>query len=150
LEAASSLSTAQQKQVFLGSWTVMDLLAHLAGWDMANVEAVQAILGGRLPAFYGHFDRDWRSYNARLVVEYGRDSFAELHDLVRECHQRLVDAVQALPAEELDKDRGLRFKGYKVTVGRLLQAEADDEKTHHAQIERFRREGFAQSRRKGS
>jgi len=150
LDAASSLSPAQQKQVFLGSWSVMDLLAHLAGWDLANAEAIQAILSGKLPAFYEHFDRDWHGYNARLVAEHGRDSFAELIDLVRESHQRLMGVLEALPAEELDRDRGLRFKGYKVTIGRLLQAEADDEKTHHEQIERFRRDGSARSRGKGS
>ena len=46
LDAASSLSPADQDRVFLGVWSVKDLLAHLVGWDFANLEAAQAILAG--------------------------------------------------------------------------------------------------------
>jgi hypothetical protein len=42
-----------------------------------------------------------------------------------------------LAAEEFDKDRGIRFKRYKVTIARLLQAEADDEEEHYRQIKDF-------------
>jgi hypothetical protein len=42
------------------------------------------------------------------------------------------------PAEEFDRDSGVRYKRYKVTIARLLQAETRDEKTHHKQIEEFR------------
>jgi len=43
LGAASSLSSAQQDEVFLTLWSVRDMLAHLVGWDYANLEAVRAI-----------------------------------------------------------------------------------------------------------
>jgi len=42
--------------------------------------------------------------------------------------------MRTIAAEELDRDTGVRFKGYKVTVARLLQAEAGDERRHAAQI----------------
>jgi hypothetical protein len=138
LEAASELSPAQQDEVFLGSWDAKDLLAHLVGWDLANIEATQAVLAGRLPAFYAHHDRDWRTYNARLVAEHRKDDFGDLVSSVEASHHRLLDHVRSIPAEQFDRDRGVRFKGWKVTIGRLLQAEADDEREHHTQIEAFR------------
>jgi hypothetical protein len=137
LDAASSLSPGQQDEIFLGSWSVKDLLAHLVGWDYANMEAATQVLAGKLPGFYADYDRDWKSYNARLVAEHRRDSFAELLSLVEDSHQKLIDLLETVPAEELHRDRGVRFKGYKVTIARLLQAEIDDCKTHHTQIKEF-------------
>ena len=55
LSAAAALPPEKQDQVFLGIWDVKDLLAHLAGWDYANLEASQAVLAERLPAVGGTF-----------------------------------------------------------------------------------------------
>ncbi len=137
-DAASALSQTQQDQIFLGVWSIKDLLAHLAGWDFTNLEAAQSVRAGKLPDFYLYYDRDWKTYNAQLVSKYKRDNFADLLAVVRDSHQKLVDFLTALPAEEFDKDTGVRFEGYKVTIARLLQTEIKDEKVHHAQIEEFR------------
>jgi len=90
LAAAGSLSPTRQDEVFLGHWSLKDLLAHLAGWDDANVEAIQALLEGRLPPFYEHRDRDWMSFNARLVAEYGRQDFADLVSVLENSHEQLI------------------------------------------------------------
>jgi hypothetical protein len=137
LDAASLLSPIERDEIFLGIWSVKDLLAHLVGWDFANLEATKAILAGELPDFYAHYDRDWQAFNARLVAEYKRDDFADLLSSVEDSHQKLIDFLTTIPAEELGRDRGVRFRGYKVTIARTLQAEIDDEKTHHAQIKEF-------------
>ena len=138
LDTASSLPPEKQDEVFLGVWSVKDLLAHLAGWDFTNLEAAKAVLAGELPSFYAYRDRDWKTYNARLVAEYERDDFAELLASVEDSLQELVDFLETIPAEEFDKDGGVRHKRYKVTIARLLQAEISDEKTHHKQVEEFR------------
>jgi len=137
LDAASSLPSARQDEVFLGIWSVKDLLAHLVGWDFANIEATQAILAGRLPAFYSHYDRDWQTFNARLVAQYKKNDFADLLASIKNSHQKLIDLLQTIPAEEFDKDSGLRYKGYKVTIAGTLKAEAKDEQEHHKQIQAF-------------
>ncbi len=73
-----------------------------------------------------------------MVAEYKRDDFADLFSSVEDSHQKLVVFLKTIPAEEFDKDKGVRFKGYKVTIAGLLRVEIDDEKTHHRQIEGFR------------
>lgn len=138
LDAASSLPSERQDEVFLGLWSVKDLLAHLVGWDFTNIEAVKEMLVAKVPKFYAYHDRDWRTYNARLVAEYKKDNYADLISSVEDSHQKLIDFVKTVPAEEFDKDRGVRFKRYKVTIARLLQAEIDDEKTHHAETKEFK------------
>jgi len=135
LDTAVALPPEKQDEVFLGIWSVKDLLAHLVGWDYTNLAAVQEILAGQLPSFYAHHDRDWRTFNAGLVAKYKREDFRDLLSSVQDSHQRLVDFLRTVPAEEFGQDKGLRFRGYKVTIARLLQAEASDEEVHHQQIQ---------------
>lgn len=137
LDAAARLPAGQQDRVFLGAWSVRDLLAHLVGWDLANLAAADEVLAGQLPAFYAYHDRDWQTFNARLVAEHKRAGWTDMVATVEGSHRALVERVRAIPAEELDRDKGVRFRGWKVTIARLLQAEAGDEKQHAAQIREF-------------
>ncbi|MBC7264825.1 MAG: DinB family protein [Chloroflexi bacterium] len=137
LEAASSLPPEKRDEVFLGIWSVRDLLAHLAGWDFTNLQAAQEILAGRLPAFYARYDHDWQTYNAELVSMYKRDDFASLLALVKGSHRRLIEFLQTIPADEFERKRGLRWQGHEVTIAGLLEVEAADERTHYAQIREF-------------
>lgn len=138
IDITSSFSPTEQDEIFLGIWSITDLLAHLIGWLEANRKAVKAIRAAKLPAFYAYKDRDWQTYNARLVRKYKRDDLAELMSTLQVSHQKLIDSIQILPAEELEQDYRVRFRGYKVTIARLLHAELKDEKEHYGQIEVFR------------
>lgn len=132
LEAARQLSPAERDEVFLGVWSAKDLLAHLAGWDYTNLEAVGEILAGRKPGFWQHYDRDWQSYNARLVAEYERDDFGELVALVEQSHRKLIEYLQTVQADEWVK---------RSKIGSLLRAEIKDEEEHHRQVGEFRGRG---------
>lgn len=138
LDITSSFSPSEHDQVFLGIWSIKDLMAHLIGWLEADRKAVKAIRSGQLPEFYAYKDRDWQTYNALLVAKYKRGSLARLMSTMQVSHQKLIDLIQAIPAEEFEQDYGVRFKGYKVTIARLLQAELKDETVHYAQMENFR------------
>jgi len=137
LEAASSMPAGKQGEVILGVWSVKDLLAHLAGWDLANIEGARDVLAGRLPGFYAHYDHDWRTYNALLVSRYKQADLGRLVAFVRNSLAQLVDFLKTIPADEFDRDKGLRFRRYRVTIERLIQAEIRDEHIHLAQLERF-------------
>jgi hypothetical protein len=71
------------------------------------------------------------------VAGYKRDNFADLLSSVEDSHQKLIDFLETIPAEEFDKVGRVRFKGYKVTIARTLQAEIKDARKHRAQIEEF-------------
>jgi hypothetical protein len=134
-----ALPVEVRDRVFLGTWSVMDLLAHLAGWDFTNLQAAKDILDGLLPEFYDHRDADWRTYNALLVGKYKRTDFQEQIQLVRDAQGQLLNFLQTLPAEDFKRDTGVRFKGIKVTIARLLQSELEDEETHFEQVLEFRK-----------
>jgi hypothetical protein len=128
LAAAGALLPEKRGLVFLGKWSAKELLAHLIGWDYTNLEAAQDILAGRTPEFWSHYDRDWQSYNAHLVVTYGQDDWAELTAAVRQSHRQLIDHLRTVPADEYLRRR---------KIVSLLQAETKDERIHHRQLVRF-------------
>jgi hypothetical protein len=137
VDAVQSLPLEKQSQVFLGSWDIKDLLAHLVGWDYTNIQMARQVQNNQLPDFYDYYDRDWRSYNAELVSRYRIDDFTEMLAATQVSHQQLIAFLESLPPDEFFKDRGLRYKGYKVLLGRLLEAELKDENTHLEQIKQF-------------
>lgn len=134
LDLARSLPEAAREQVFLGTWSIRDVLAHLAGWDETNLAATKEVLAGMLPSFYAHHNKDWASYNASLVAEYGRDDYDDLLRLVEATHNKLLAFIEDVPAEALWHYRGLKAKGWKVTAGRLLEVERQDEEEHYSQL----------------
>jgi len=132
-----ALSTKQRNTIFLGVWSVKDLLAHLAGWDFTNIAAVRSVLAGKVPAFYKYRDRDWQTYNAMLVGKYKGNSFRELLATVKKSQKELIEFLQPLPSEYFSRDFGVRFRGYKVTIQRLLEADIKDVQIHYQQIVGF-------------
>jgi hypothetical protein len=123
LRVASSLPPEKQDRVFLGVWSVKDLLAHLIGWDYANIEAVQAIRAGRLPGFYDQNDHDWRTFNAHLVVKHKKDNFTELGKDLEQSNHQLIKLLKEIPANEFIRDWGIRYKGYRVTITKIIGSE---------------------------
>jgi hypothetical protein len=137
LREVSDLSDEHQDRVFLGIWSVRDLLAHLTGWDYTNIDAIQEVMAGRLPSFYDHHDRDWQTYNAMLVKQYKRGSFNDQIASVRDSQHKLIEFLETIPPEDFNKDFGVRFRGYKVTVQRLMEADIKDVQIHCKQITDF-------------
>jgi len=137
IESIHCLPLQRQEEAFLGEWSLKDLLAHFAGWDYANREAIQALHEGRLPAFYAFYDKDWRSYNAQWVETYQNETSEALLKITAVSQKALLDALVALPEAVFQQDFGVRFKGYKVTLARLLEAEMEDERIHFKQLLSF-------------
>jgi hypothetical protein len=80
-----------------------------------------------------HRDRD-ETYNAMLVRKHKKGTFRELIAEARASQECLLEFLNTVPPENFNKDFGVRFRGYKVTVQRLLEAERGDEQTHLQQI----------------
>lgn len=137
LAAAGSAAAGLRDEVFLGTWTIKDLVAHLVGWDLANLEGIRAVRAGRLPEFYAHHGKDWAEFNAELVARHKRSHYVTLAGEARRTHRALMKYLLPLPAEDFERDYGVRFRGIKVTIARLIASEAEDEQEHRRQVETF-------------
>lgn len=134
-QVASSLTVDQQDEVFLGIWTIKDLLAHLIGWDYTNIEAASEIRAGKLPTVFQGWDEDWATYNAGLVQKYQRKEMQEILELMERSHGALIEHIQAIADDEIEKDFGVRTPGgEELTIGSLLRFEIEDEERHYHQI----------------
>ena len=134
LAKASRLPSEHEDDVFLGTWSMKDLLAHLVGWDRTNLAAAKSILKGDLPEFYAHHDPDWSTFNDQLVTKYKCDYLRELIAKARGTHTELIQFIMSIAASELYKDRGIRIKGYKVILARLLQVQKEDDEQHFKEV----------------
>ncbi len=121
----------------IGTWSVKDLLAHLIGWDVTNLQAVKEILAGQRPSFFQYYDPDWRSYNARLVGTYRKEPFEALLAESADTHKQLIAFLQSLPANDILLGKSPKEQGRSVTIHNLLRSEAEDERKHCAQVHTF-------------
>jgi hypothetical protein len=137
LAAARLTPLENLDEPFVGNWSLLDLLAHLSGWDEDNLSAIAALQSGALPEFYQYYDRDWQSYNALLVERFRCSSLGEQVTLVETTHTALLAYLESLPAPLFERDFGVRFKGIRVSISRLVAAELHDETIHLDQINRW-------------
>ena len=122
----------------IGTLNIKDLVAHLVGWDFTNLQAVQEILAGQRPSFFQYYDTDWRSYNARLVETYRKETFDAMLAEVTVSRQQLITFLYALPAADILQGKSPKEQGRTVTIRYLLHAEAADERKHSVQVDAFR------------
>jgi hypothetical protein len=138
LESVSLLPPEKRVEVFLGSWSTKDIIAHLIGWDFTNIEAIEDIRQGRVPSVFEKWNPDWAKYNSELVQKYIRDDFTDLLADVEGSQQALIEHLQTLPDEDIQKDFGVRSsRGANITVASYLEFEIEDEIEHHRQIQEW-------------
>lgn len=137
LREAGQFHPSEELIPFVGVWSLLDLLAHLAGWDVTNRQAAQEVMEGKVPTFYTYHSKDWAVYNARLAREFGKPTLAETLATVETTQQDLINYLTTLPAKTLFSDHGVRVGSYRVIISRLLEAERKDETRHLRQIVGF-------------
>jgi len=139
ITTANKLPPSKQREIFLGVWSARHLIAHLIGWDYTNIIASKELISGKLPSFYEHHDRDWSSYNRKLIERHNRGSFGNMLLAAQRSHNKLISSLESISSEEFALDRNIRYRGWRVTIERLLQSEAKDERIHLNQLRRYTR-----------
>ncbi len=137
IECARGWPQDKAGEIFLGSWSLLDLLAHLAGWDEANYTSVAAVQAGKLPEYYIHHNTDWRKFNAILVTLFREPSLEQQIARVMGTFKKLEDCLAALDVQAFYRDYGVRFRSYKVIISRLIESELKDERVHLEQMSRY-------------
>jgi len=137
LASARLFSGESVQKVFVGSWGILDILAHLKGWDLTNLDAAKDILLGKVPDFYAYYDKDWALYNAKLVAQHRHPDLDMMIEAVDESRAEMVEYLKQLSPEDLFGDHGVRRKHYKVTISRLIEADTKDVLEHLDQIRQF-------------
>ena len=96
--AIKGLDEAQMSQVWLGTWGVREILAHITGWHREMIPAVERLSRGEAPYPDGAYD-DFDSWNARFVEARKGRAPADILREVDASHRELLSAVSRLPDE---------------------------------------------------
>ena len=101
------LTGEEMLRVWLGSWSIREIVAHISGWHRAMIPAFERIARGEEPYPAGTYD-DFDAWNARFVEErVGMkldDVLAELVDSQRD----FVKTAATLPEASFAPDGAAR------------------------------------------
>jgi hypothetical protein len=137
LRAADAVAPDLRTMPFVGHWNLMDVLTHLVGWDYTNVSAIDELLAGKTPAFYGHYDRGWVSYNQQLLDRYGAEDWETLQVAMAHSQAAVVGKLRQLSDEEMTREIAAPARRRPLSIAGILRAALHDEREHLRQLRTF-------------
>jgi hypothetical protein len=137
LRAAAAVPAQGRETPFVGHWNLMDLLAHLIGWDYTNLNAVEEFKAGRVPDFYSQYDPGWASFNQQLIDRYGAGDWEALLGALQRSQEAVVGMLRLLTPEEMTQELTGPGRHRPVSISSILRAAIVDEREHARQIWTF-------------
>ena len=95
-QAIDGLSDAEMQEVWLGTWSVREILIHIAGWQEAMTPALGRIARGEAAYPPGAYD-DADAWNARFVEEQRGMKAAEVLARLDTTYQEFAAAAGQVP-----------------------------------------------------
>lgn len=105
VSAVSGLSEEQAGEIWLGSWGVKQIVAHIAGWESAMTEALEKMARGERPTADGINVNDTDGTNAIFAQRSAGKSWDQVCGDLDHAGTQFVGAVRALPAERLEEGK---------------------------------------------
>jgi DinB superfamily len=83
------------------SWTLKDLIAHIAIWEDEMVKALQARQQNTVYQISDVSPDDWDTYNHRMYDRFREESYADMLDFWHRTRQAFIDTLHAIPADQI-------------------------------------------------
>ncbi len=126
------LLQANPKMGIYPEWTIKELLAHLAGWDDATIQALQALELGNEPPLLAMRGIDF--YNSQTVAERAElnyDQIVKEWELIR---KQLIALLNEMPEELVQKQIVTPWADI-MSVASMVQVMIDHEEEHAEAVE---------------
>ncbi|MBI2218700.1 MAG: ClbS/DfsB family four-helix bundle protein [Candidatus Rokubacteria bacterium] len=117
-EAIHGLNEAHMVEVWLGTWSVKEIVGHISGWHREMARALERMARGERPVPEGVSYDDVDAWNARFATAVRDTPVADLLLELDRTHQHFMQAAAAVPDE--------RFQPGK-TAGKIV----DGNSAHH-------------------
>ena len=98
-EALQGLNETQMTEVWLGTWSVRDIVAHIAGWHREMSPALERLARGERPIPEGVSYEDIDGWNARFAEAQRATPVAEVLLELDRTHEHFLRAAAAVPAD---------------------------------------------------
>ena len=131
--AIAGLDEAQMRQVWLGTWSARDIVAHISGWQREMGPALERIARGERPIAEGVSYEDVDAWNGRFAEA---KKAAPTADILRELdasHAAFMRAAAAVPDE--------RYVPGKTTHKIVDLNSRHHYQEHRGQVEAWRKAG---------
>ena len=103
-----SLSDADKVRPVLDTWSVKDILAHIAAWLREGTRALEGLAQGEQAAPESLNDNDVDARNARFVEQWRDASVQEVQTELHLAKDAFARAVRALPQERFVEGEAAR------------------------------------------
>ncbi|HSE92219.1 MAG TPA: ClbS/DfsB family four-helix bundle protein [Methylomirabilota bacterium] len=97
-EAIAGLNEAQMTEVWLGAWSVKDIVAHMTAWHREMAPALERLARGERPLQEGVRYDDVDAWNARFVAAAREQSVADVLLDFDKTHETFMRAADGVPA----------------------------------------------------
>jgi hypothetical protein len=129
-EAIQGLNEEHLSEVWLGVWSVRDIVAHITGWHRELIPALERLARGERPVPEGVNYDDVDAWNARFAAARKDAAAAEVLLEFDKSHEEFMQAAAAIPDE--------RFVPGKTAYRMVDMNSAHHYKEHGDQIRRWR------------
>ena len=104
-DAIRGLNEDHLTEVWLGSWAVRDIVAHMIGWHREMTPALERLARGQRPVAAGVSYDDVNAWNARFVAARRDTTVADLLLELDKSHESFMQAAAAVPEARFQPDR---------------------------------------------
>jgi len=98
-EALHGLNDEQTAEVWLGAWSVKEIVAHISGWHREMVPALERLARGERPIPEGVSYDDVDAWNARFAAHAKDREVADLLLELDRSHEDFMQAAARVPAD---------------------------------------------------
>jgi hypothetical protein len=105
VRALRGLSEAQMRQVWCGTWSAREIVAHIAGWHREMTPALERMARGERPFAEGVSYDDVDAWNARFAEPAKSAATADLLASMEASHRAFMAAAAGVPAERFVPDK---------------------------------------------
>jgi len=105
-QATVGLSEDQMAEVWLGTWSVREILIHISGWHRVMIPALGHVARGEPPYPPGTYD-DFDAWNARFVAEKAGVKVADVRSELEASHRDFLRAATHVPEGHFEAAREL-------------------------------------------
>jgi hypothetical protein len=97
--AIAGLDEAKMREVWLGTWSARDIVAHISGWHRELAPALDRLARGERPVAEGVSYDDVDAWNARFTEAKKATATADILKELDASHAAFVRAAAAVPDE---------------------------------------------------
>jgi len=131
-EAIRGLNEEHMTEVWLGSWSVRDIIAHISGWHREMGPALERLARGERPLPEGVSYDDVDAWNAKFAAARKTASVADVLLELDKSHEYFMHCAAAVPEE--------RFQPGKTAHKLVDMNSAHHYHEHGEQIRAWRKE----------